>query len=182
MASPARILGTLPTTGIEYLGPANVVELRGGSVEAHLPDGSSVVAKLALAYLYEPAEGDVLLVIGKGSDHYAIGVLHAKGRAVLALQGDVELRAVDGELRLSGDRGVKVQGPEVNIDAGRIRMIADSISQKVHTLYQRVSDLLSVHAQTSHTVVDRSMTTQAESATIQTTEVMTINGKQIHLG
>jgi hypothetical protein len=166
----------------EYLGPACVTEVKGREVAVELPDGRSVAAKLALAFLYEPAPGDVLLIIGREETYYGIGVLHGTGKAVLAFQGDVDLCAVNGALRLSGEKGVTVEGPELAVHTPKLRMIADSVVQTFNSVYQRVTSLLSVHAGKSHTVVDGPAFTQAESGSILTLDAMTINGKQVHLG
>jgi hypothetical protein len=186
MASTASLMGELMADargkGELYLGPACVSEVDGREVVIELPDGQTTRAQLALAFLYEPAPGDVLLVVGKEEGYYGIGVLHGTGRAVLAFHGDVDLRAVGGALSLSGDKGVKVEGPEVEVHASKLRMVADAVTQKFNSVYQRVTSLLNVHAGKSHTIVDGATFTQAESGTILTREVMTINGKQIHLG
>jgi hypothetical protein len=168
--------------GEMYLGPACVTEARGREVTVELPDGETTAATMALGYLYEAALGDVLLILGKDDRYYGVGVLHGTGRAVLSFQGDVDLHASGGALRLSGDRGVRVEGPEVEVHTGKLRMVADAVAQKFNSVFQRVSSLLHVHAGTSHTVVDGASFTQAESGTILTSETMTINGKQIHLG
>ncbi|HSN97889.1 MAG TPA: DUF3540 domain-containing protein [Candidatus Nanopelagicales bacterium] len=165
-----------------YLGPATVIRASPVGVEVRLPDGAAHRAELALAFLYEPAEGDVVLVIGQESGHYVIGVLHGTGRASLNLPGDVDLRAVGGVLRLAGDKGVEIAAPELSVQVSRVRMIADSVVQRFATLRQRVTELLSVHAAESHTLVDGAAHTQAKSATILTEEKTTINGKTIHLG
>lgn len=170
------------TRSAEYLGPACVTEVHGREVTVELPDGGAARATLALAFLYEPAPGDVLLVIGRDEAHYAIGVLHGTGKATLAFQGDVDLQAIGGALRLSGEKGVTVEGPAVELHTPKLKMVADSLVQKFTSVYQRVSSLLSVHAGKSHTVVDGPAFTQAESGTIVTRDTMTINGKQIHLG
>lgn len=166
----------------DYLGPAVVIEVRGRKVEIELPGGEHRIATLALAYLYEPVPGDVLLVIGKPAGWYGIGVLHAAGRAVLAFHGDVDVRSVDGTLTLSGAKGVKVEGAEVEVHTRKLKMVADAVVQRFTSVYQRVSDLLNVHAGKSHTVVDGTSVAQSESATILTKDTMTINGKEIHLG
>lgn len=165
-----------------YLGPATVTRVTAADVEVRLPDGASARAALAMAFLYEPAEGDVVLVIGQEAGHYVIGVLHGRGRASLALPGDVDLRAVGGVLRLAGDKGVEIAAPEVGVQAGRVRMIAGAVVQRFATLRQRVTELLSVHAAESHTLVEGAAHTQAKSATILTEEKATINGKAIYLG
>src|SRR4051812_25077045 len=79
----------------DYLGPAEVTRLEGHAVYVALPsdDGAETRAELALAFPYEPALGDTLLVISKGASCYVIGVLHGTGRSVFSLPGDVGVRA-----------------------------------------------------------------------------------------
>jgi hypothetical protein len=151
-------------------------------VEVTLRGGERVSAQLALAFPYAPVVGDVLLVTGKGGEHYVIGVLRGAGRTALAIQGDVELRAVGGTLELSGDSGVRLHGPELQIYAGKLRTVAGAVTQQLTSLCQRVTTLLSVHAGQKHTVVDGDSVEKARSATLLTEETVTLNGKQIHLG
>lgn len=170
------------TSAASYLGPALVSDVRDGQITMELPHGAKVPITLALAYLYQPVPGDVLLVIGNGDSYYGIGVLHATGKAVLSFQGDVDVRAVDGTLRLSGDKGVQLSGPELELHSNKLRMVAGAVVQKFNSVFQRVSGLLHVHAEKAHTSVDGAAFTQSESNTILTKDIMTINGKQIHLG
>ncbi|WP_437667385.1 DUF3540 domain-containing protein [Sorangium sp. So ce1182] len=178
-ALPAAGGAALPD---EYLGPARVTAAEGGAVAAELPGGQAVAVEMALALPYEPALGDTLLVIGRAERYYAIGVLHGRGRTVLSLQGDVAVHAREGALSLSGDRGVEIRGPELDVHTGNIRMVADAVVQKFTSMYQRVSALLSVQASESHTVVEKTSFTKAKNATILTEETVTVNGKQILLG
>ncbi len=166
----------------EYLGPAVVTCVMGGAVEARLPHGPVVRAELALAFPYRPAVDDVVLAIGRGDAHYVIGVMQGSGETTLSFAGDVSVRAVSGKLRLSGDDGVEIQGRELEILAGAVKVVADSLVQKLASAYQRVSGLLSVRAGESHTIVDGESTSRAKSGVILTEEKMTINGKQIFLG
>src|SRR5580658_6142610 len=107
-ATPLRKLSLAAPLG-DYLGPAEVSSAEALGATVVLPDGRHVRAELALALPYRPVLGDVLLVIGKGDDYYAIGVLRGSGTTSLSFQGDVELTAVDGRLRLSGERGVELR-------------------------------------------------------------------------
>ncbi|AGP41658.1 hypothetical protein BE04_30795 [Sorangium cellulosum] len=100
----------------------------------------------------------------------------------LELQGDVDVRAGGGALRLSGDRGIELRGPEVDLYGDNVRVFAGALVQTAASLVQRVTDLFSLHARESHTVVDGSATTKAHRATVLTEDTMTINGKEIHLG
>jgi hypothetical protein len=111
-----------------------------------------------------------------------IGVLAGTGRTSLALTGDVDLAAIGGELRLSGDRGVSLRGPDVTIETDRLSMFADALVQKFATVVQRVTSVLRVHAGETQTLVDEASITQAKSAQIQTEKTITINGREIHLG
>jgi hypothetical protein len=171
-ATPAR----------EYLGPAEVVEVLPHAIEVRLESGALARARLALAFPYEPAVGDELLVIGNGDRHYVIGVLQSGGRVALAFKGDVDLRAEGGVLRLSSDKAVEVEAPEVSMLAGRLQQIAGAVAQRFTSLRQTVTDLLSVRAGQSHAVVDGAAFSQSKSATILTEEKVTINGKRISLG
>jgi hypothetical protein len=166
----------------EYLGPAEVTRVRSDAVVVSLPEGRSVQAGLAFAVPYQPVVGDVLLVIGRGASHWALGVIVGSGRSTLSLQGDVDVRAIGGKLSLSGDRGVELHGPEVGIYTKALRMVARDMSQRFESVCQRVSSLLSVHAGESQLLVEGSATTQAKRATILTDETVTINGREVHLG
>jgi hypothetical protein len=94
----------------------------------------------------------------------------------------VDLRTEGGVLRLSSDRGVEVEAPEVSILAGKLQQIAGAVTQRFTSLRQTVTELLSVRAGQSHAVVDGATFSQSKSATILTEGKVTINGKQISLG
>jgi|HubBroStandDraft_6_1064221.scaffolds.fasta_scaffold524300_2 hypothetical protein len=165
----------------EYLGPAEAVRVDGHEVSVALPSGVEVRAELALAFPYAPAEGDTLLVIGRGPAYYVIGVLRGSGRSVFSLPGDVGLHA-GGALHLSGAKGVKVEGPALEVHTGKMQVIADDVVQRSTTVHQRVTETLTVHAGESHTLVDDASTLQAKTAAIVTEETVTINGDEVHLG
>jgi Protein of unknown function (DUF3540) len=191
----ARNLQALPAAAAaaDYLGPAEVLDDEAGhdgerppnspcAVRVVIPGGPTVRAEIALALPYLPTPGDLMLVIGRAGAYYVIGVLHGAGRTELAIPGDIELRAVGGKLRLSGDKGVELSGPEVEIRGGTLRVLADAALQQFASLCQRVTSVLSVHAGESHTVVAGASLTQAKTAAMLTEGTMTINGKEIHLG
>ncbi|MEZ4313530.1 MAG: DUF3540 domain-containing protein [Polyangiaceae bacterium] len=171
----------LPTGAPVWLGPATVVSAGVGSVELCLATGARTSAQLALAVPYEPVADDVVLAIGNADGFWVIGVVHGKGQTRMEVQGDLEVRAT-GALRLTGEAGVEVKGPEVSIVAGKLRSMARAATQSFENLYQRVSELWSVQAGSRHTVVEGESHEQAKSATVLTEEKMTINGKAIYLG
>jgi hypothetical protein len=166
----------------EHLGPAEVVEVRTGEIVVQLAGGARVRVAPAFAVPYTPAVKDVLLVVGRGPSHYAIGVLRGSGRADLVLEGDVTLRAVNGKLSLHGDRGIDVRGPEVDVFASALRMVARDVHQKFESVCERVTSLLRVHAGEAQTIVDGGSLTTAKSASILSEETVCINGREVHLG
>lgn len=183
MSHAARKVAPLPLTRpTDHLGPGRVVRVAPHEIEVELREGERVTAQTALAFPYVPEEGDVLLVIGKGEEHWIIGVIHGTGKTALAFPGAVDLRAQGGPLTLSSDHGVAIRGPEVEVEAGKLRMFADSVVQKCTSLYQRVRDALDVRAGQAHTVVDERSYLTAKNASIVTEETMSINGNEIHLG
>ncbi|HEY4118864.1 MAG TPA: DUF3540 domain-containing protein [Byssovorax sp.] len=166
----------------DYLGPAEVTDVRADEVVVTVPGGRTVRAALALASPYQAVVGDVLLVIGRGAHTYAIGVLFGAGKTTFSLQGDVELRAVGGKLSLTGDRGVDITTPSLDVRAGALRVIAKEATQRFGSLCQRVTSLLRVHAGEAQTLVDGDRTTHAKRSTLLTEETVTINGREVHLG
>ena len=163
------------------LGPAEVVSIAQGSLGVRLGSGDVVSARIALAQAYDATVGDEVLVIGEAGDHYVIGVLLAKAPAVLAVPGDLEIRA-RGALRLTAAREVEISGRDLSMRASKLSLLADAVTESFTSLRQRVRDVLSVHAGESHTIVEGSSFAQSKSATIQTEKKVSINGREIFLG
>jgi hypothetical protein len=173
---------TRPAGGA-YVGRGVVTAvLEGGAgVTVSLADGREVDAVPATALPYAACEGDILLVIGQ-DEFFVVGVVSGRGKTALELHGDVSLRALSGRLELSGDEGVVVRGPEVEVHADKLRTVARSVVETVASFFQRVTEVLHVHAQQQVTIVDDGSYQQAKTTAIQTEETVTINGKEIHLG
>ena len=165
-----------------YLGPARVLTTGAEGVQVELPDGTAAGAILALALPYEPAVGDELLVIGEIGQYYAIGVLRGTGTTSLTVEGNLDLHAVDGTLRLQGDHGVQIESDEVTIQARSLRMHADAVRQKFATLYRHVRGLCSTRAGKSHALTDETAHAQAKRTVILSEETVTVNGRRIQIG
>lgn len=166
----------------DYLGPAELVE--SGPVKVRVRVGDTITeAQLALAFAYEPAVGDLLLVVAKQGRAYVIGVLEGRGRARLAIAGDVDLHAIGGTLRLRGDAGVELEGRDVRIGAThKLRVVAEHAVSSFESLTRRVRGLLSSQSGDKLETVDGSRVDRSKQATILTEETMSINGREIHLG
>jgi hypothetical protein len=183
MSLAARKIVPLPVpVPSDYLGPARVTRVAPHALEVEIRGGERATAQMALAFPYAPAEGDVLLVIGRGDEHWVIGVVQGTGKAALVFQGDVEVGARGGALTLTSDRSVAIRGPEIEVEAGKLQTIAGSVVERFTSLYQRVRDAWSVRAGEAHTIVDGSSHLTAKDASILTEETMSINGSEIHLG
>ncbi|MFO0552595.1 MAG: DUF3540 domain-containing protein [Polyangiaceae bacterium] len=164
-----------------FLGPARVVAMEGATPIVEL-DGQREHARLALAFPYAPAVDDVLLVLGRTGALYVVGILEGRGELALRFLGDVKLHAVGGKLELEGDQGVRVRGAAVEIVTRQLKTLADSVVERANDVYRRVRDTLSVHAGEKRVLVDGALSTRAASASTATSGVVTINGKEIHLG
>ncbi len=144
--------------------------------------GARVEARLAVAFQYTPTVGDRVLVVGDDDGFYVIGVLVAQRQEnQLSFVGDVEVAAT-GKLHLRGEEGVELSGPQVQVRAGKLEMMARTLTTQYDRVRQRVVELLSLQAGTTHTVVEGSAHTRAKNATLLTKEKVSINGKSIHLG
>jgi len=164
------------------VGPARVVEV-GPSwvlVEAAGRSGS-LRADLAFSQPYQPALGDLLVVLGKPGELYAVGVLRGQGRTTLAVEGDLDVVA-SGTLRLRGQRGVCIEGDEVAIETGKLSVAARTAVEVLGSLVQRVTGLLSQQARDIHVQAEESVVTRGKNATILTEENVVVNGKQLYLG
>ena len=175
------------TTGIEagttFLGPGHVTAVRGAEVTVKIDDEATVSAWVALAFPYQPVVDDILLVIGRGDTHYVIGVLHGRGNVVLTAQGDINLHAVNGKLNLSGDQGVNVSGPDIELRAtNKLSLLATSFVKKCTSAYVWVKDLFTRRAGQTNITTDGQSVNRAKGHIILSEDTVKVNGKQIHLG
>jgi hypothetical protein len=182
MTTSAAKIHELPVLRTDnYLGPGYVVGVEPHEVTVEIRGGERARAQMALSIPYAPAIGDVLLIIGKGDEHYVIGVLHGSGKTSLSFEGAVDLHA-SGPLTMSSAEGVAIHGREVEIQTGKLQVFAEGVVEKLGSVYQRVRDALNIHAGKAHTVVEDASFMTAKNASIVTEETMSINGNEIHLG
>lgn len=168
--------------GGRYLGPATVTSTGAASLEARLPTGETIEPKMALAYPFVPAENDSLLVIGGGGRYFVIGVIESTGETLLRFRGNVTVRSVEGALDLHGEHGVELRGPQIALETKKLSVIADKATEVFGTLFTRVKELMSVHAGESDAVVHGQWSNRSKRAAITSEEVVSINGKEVHLG
>jgi Protein of unknown function (DUF3540) len=176
-----HLVDTASSDATNFLGPARVARVV-GTTPMVVVDGAEVRAEMALAYPYQPVEGDELLVIGKDDRYYVIGLLKATGEVALRFLGDVSLHAVAGKLELAGDEGVRIRGKSVELLAHKLNTVADAVVMRATSVYQRVRETLDVHAGEKRELVEGDLSVRADRASTITRGVVTINGKEVHLG
>lgn len=164
------------------LGPAEVVAILDAGVLVELETEDRVEAQLALAYPYRPAVGDEVLVIGNPKGHYVIGVLEGSGKTELVLPGDVDLRAEGGTLRLSSDRRLSLDAPEIDLRSSSLRVVAGAVVESFQSLTKSVRNLFTLRAGSQQTSIEGASVSQAQSTTILSEKKVSINGKEIFLG
>ncbi|MEM1030875.1 MAG: DUF3540 domain-containing protein [Myxococcota bacterium] len=185
MVQPLSLAANRPgidRSAAEYLDRATVVASSPARVEVELIGGRRVAAQLALALPYRPALDDELLVIGGASGYWVIGVISGRGTTELRLPGDVDLHAMNGRLRLRGDRGVDVAGESVSLTARTLRVAAETAVERFHNLVTHVREMMSSKAGERHTDVSGSSLETAKRVTILAEENVAVNGQQINLG
>lgn len=171
-----------PFQGVQ-LGPATVIEVGAGEVRAILQSGEEATLQLALAFLYRPSVGDVVLAISQEEAHYAIGVLHAEASPGISVVGDLSLRAVGGKLKLVGDEGVVVQtSGEASIQAGSLRTVAGSVVERLASVTRWVSGQVSLRAGEVTRLIEGTETTQSKRSFHVAEETIKVDSNQVHLG
>jgi hypothetical protein len=168
-------------TGL-HLGPATVSRTAGRRVQLRREGQEAEEwAELALAFPYQPAPGDVVLVVAQ-ERAYVIGVLQGRGPSVLAFPGDVTLSAPKGAVHIDAAKGVTVNAPAVEMRAETIEFEATTLTQRIESAFQWVKDLLQVRAGRSRTVVDGTSHQLAERTFIRSEKETKVDGEKIYLG
>jgi hypothetical protein len=176
-----------------YLGAARVVRLEGatgalgGSVsvvleEPSAPGGTVVRATLAFSYPYRPVVGDQLLVLGDARAFYAIGVLAGRGPARLSNDKGVSVRAEGGLLRLVGDRGVRVTGARVALEAERLGRLALRAVETFGERQRAIRERLTLDAGSIDENADRGWLLQARRVVVKSLVEARIKSTTVRVG
>jgi len=186
MADPSVAAPVSPATHLDaeerFLGRAVVCSCQATRLEVRLPDGRQVQAKLAVPFGYRPQVDDELVVIGQQDRYFVIGVTEAANAVELRFSGDVELRSTHGNIHLNAAKKLQMMAADIDMRTKVLTVISDKIVEKATTVYQRVSELLSIRAGEKQEVVDGECSTRAEHIHLASREVVKVNGKEIHLG
>jgi hypothetical protein len=164
-----------------YLGPARVLQSSGNRVQLEFPDALPW-ARLALAFPYEPAIGDVVLAAGKGQTWYVIGVLQGTGKTSFSVPGDFEILAPRGRIHLLAGKGFQLKSPEVKITAGKLELVARRVLERFENAARWVKQTLQLRAGRVRTDVEKEYQVRAGRIIERAREDVTIDGNKINLG
>jgi hypothetical protein len=169
-------------TGL-YLGPATVSRAAGGRLQVRRSDREDECwADLALAFPYQPAPGDVVLLAAQEERSYVIGVLRGRGPSVLRFPGDVTLSAPSGSIHLDAAGAVTATAPAVEIRADSVDVEAKSLVQRLESAVQWVKDLFETKSGRSRFVTEGTHLQMAERTFIRSEKETKVDGEKIYLG
>lgn len=174
-------LGNLLTGTSVNLTPASVLDVQGHKLNVLTPAGEAV-AENALAFPYTPVKGDTLLVIGQGEHFYAIGLLAAQGDMTVAFPANATFTAPRGEIKFKSGKGLELHSPNVRLRAGKLELIAKTITEKADNVYRSVRKLLKLDAGRTHTTVEETAHTKAGRYVVKAKQDVKIDGDKIYLG
>jgi hypothetical protein len=164
-----------------FLGAAKVLDVLDSRVALEMPD-RKVWATVALAGLYRPVSGDVVLAIGGEGGYYVIGVLSASGPTVITSNGDLSLLAANGSIHLVSTKGISARSPAMRFHAGRLEFVARSAFERFNTAYSWIKDNLQLRTGRMRTSVKESYHLGADRIVQKARKDVTIDGDSINLG
>jgi len=172
-------------TRLEYFGPATVSAVLDREVELEILAGGAAMrrwARLAIAVVYQPQIGDVVLAIAAAGDCYVIGVIEGRGSTVLNAPGDLELRADSGEVRIAGAQGCVVAAPAVRVEAASLDLVGDTLHEEFEIVRYRIGEMLEVRAKAICTAVADTYRLTARRIFGRGEDSVSIDAPSINLG
>jgi hypothetical protein len=163
----------------QILGAATVVETGGDRLVLRREDGEECFARMALAYPYSPATGDLVLAIGE-EEVFVIGVLVGRGKTLFESPGELELRAK--KINIVGEESLELQSPDVTIKADRFETIAQKAHENFISVYRWVKETFQTRAGRVRTIVDGQHTLRADRINEHAKNEINLRAKGINLG
>ncbi|MBZ0134878.1 MAG: DUF3540 domain-containing protein [Planctomycetes bacterium] len=176
-----QTLGNLLTGTDVTLTPATVLDVQGRKLTVLTPAGESP-AENALAFPYTPVKGDTLLVIGQSDRCYAIGLLAAQGDMTVAFPASATFTAPRGEIRFKSGKGLELHSPNLRLRAGKLELMAKTITEKADNVYRAVRKLLKLDAGRTQTTVEETAHTKAGRYVVKAKQDVKMDGDKIYLG
>ncbi len=169
------------TEVMNQLGPARITRVEGIRLWISL-ESREVPATMAIAYPYQPEEGDIVLTIGQEEKYYVIGLIQGRGKCTFTAPGDIEFRAPRGQIDLLSSRGVRIQGPQVTIKAKKLEVMARSVMEKFGEASRWISGAFQLRAKRMRSVIEEKYSLKADRIVQRAEKDVRIDGKKINLG
>jgi hypothetical protein len=179
---PAILSPAKPGTALAYFGPAMVTAVLDRDVELETPETTRSWARVAVAQIYQPQAGDVVLMLSTAEAAYVVGVLEGHGPSVLHVAGDLELMALHGEIRITAGKGCVVATPEMRVQAENLDLIGGTLHEQFDTVRRRISGAIDERARTISTTVAETWRLVARRIAGRGGESVTIDAPSINLG
>jgi hypothetical protein len=179
--APGFAGGRMLTETTARLGPATILAVEEGRVRLSTEDGQAW-GTLALAFPYKPVAGDTVLAIGQDKAWYVIGVLKGRGVSSFVAPADLEFRAPNGSIGLIAAEGVRIQAPDVEVEADRLELAARTVFERFVRAYRRVAEAFHLRAGSVKTTVEETWDVRAGRITERADGDVRIDGEKIHLG
>jgi hypothetical protein len=176
-----EVLTHLPLERGTFVGPAKVLQAANNRVQLEFPD-QLPWATLALAFPYQVSAGDVVLAIGQGENWYVIGVIQGIGKTRLIVQGDFEVLAPTGSIRLVAGRGVLLKSPVIKILGTKVELIARRMFERFTDATRVVKGLFQLRADRIRAEAARDYRVNANRIIERAEDEVIIDGTKIHLG
>jgi hypothetical protein len=143
----------------------------------------------AEAIVARSESGDVLTV-RDARGHVLFELHEATGKVLISVaEGDLELRAERGRVRLSGAEGVDIEGKHVNVTAEHLRQAvgvletqASRILEKARDVYRDVEGLSQLRAGHVRIVAKQTLRALADRVRLKAKKDAKIDGEKIFLG
>jgi hypothetical protein len=158
------------------------------------PEREDAIERLTLdsgvtAEVERHGDGDVLRV-EDAAGHLLLELQPGRSRLVLSLAaGDLVLRAAQGEVKIEGAKGVRLEGPQVTVETERLRQVvgvvethARRILERAKDTYRDVEGLAQLRAGDVRHVASNTFRTLARHLRLRAKKTAKIDGEQIHLG
>lgn len=179
LAVARRAVRTQRAAPLPWIGQGEVVETPAdGPPRVRLWDaaGRVVTPTWALPFAYAPRVGDRLVVIARPDGQaYVLSVARGAGASLLAVRGDLRLRA-GGALRLSGDAGVRLVGEVVTLRARAVEVAAGLLHVVAEDAFERVAGLRSLVAGAVQRVTTGTESLMARRVTLLGRDLVKLDG------
>jgi hypothetical protein len=165
-----------------FLGPAEVLAVEPAQALVRMADHRMWVT-MAIAPMYKPVVGDILLVIGKESTYYAIGLIMGRGKTMLMAAGDLQLCAPRGEISLTAGKGIRIRSDDVEICAkNRLSLYAETVMERFTDVTRWVKNAFQIRAGRMRANIEGEYRVGADRINEYAKGAVNIDGEKINLG